>query len=119
MLHTIHFSIDVGIAVTFADKPKSFLPFLSNPKLLPNESEVLSKIDVLNEIIMIGLRTSDGIDLEFIKSEFSDLNLDNLSKQIELKIKEGILVKTNNKLHTSKEYKFLTDGVASDLFVTN
>ena len=87
--------------------------------ILPNESEVLSQIDVLNEIIMIGLRTSHGIDLEFIKSKFSDLNLDNLSKQIELKIKEGILVKTNNKLHTSKEYKFLTDGIASDLFVTN
>ena len=87
--------------------------------ILPNESEVLSQIDMLNEIIMIGLRTSDGIDLDFIKSEFSDLNLDSLSKQIDLKIKEGVLIKTNNKLHTSKEYKFLTDGVASDLFVTN
>ena len=87
--------------------------------ILPNESEVLSQIDVLNEVIMIGLRTSDGIDLDFIKSEFSDLNLDSLSKQIDLKIKEGVLIKTNNKLHTSKEYKFLTDGVASDLFVTN
>ncbi len=87
--------------------------------ILPNESEFLSQIDILNEIIMIGLRTSDGIDLEFIKSKFSDLNLDNLTKQIELKIKEGVLIKTNNKLHTSKEYKFLTDGVASDLFVTN
>ena len=87
--------------------------------ILPNESEFLSQIDILNEIIMIGLRTSDGIDLEFIKSKFSDLNLDNLTRQIELKINEGVLIKTNNKLHTSKEYKFLTDGVASDLFVTN
>ena len=90
-----------------------------NKNILPNESEFLSEIDVLNEIIMIGLRTAEGIDLELIKSKFSNLNLDNLSEQIELKIKKGILVKTKNKIHTSKEFKFLTDGVASDLFVTN
>ena len=39
MLYTIHFSIDVDVTMTIEDKSKSLLPFLSSPKLLPNESE--------------------------------------------------------------------------------
>jgi hypothetical protein len=39
MLYTIHFSIDVDAAMPVEDKSKSLLPFLSSPKLLPNESE--------------------------------------------------------------------------------
>jgi hypothetical protein len=39
MLYTIHFSIDVDVAMTVEDKSKSLLPFLSSPKLLSNESE--------------------------------------------------------------------------------
>ena len=39
MLYTIHFSIDVYVAMPVEDKSKSLLPFLSSPKLLPNEFE--------------------------------------------------------------------------------
>ena len=39
MLYNIHFSITVDVAMTVEDKSKSLLPFLSSPKLLPNESE--------------------------------------------------------------------------------
>jgi hypothetical protein len=39
MLYTIHLSIDVDVAMLVEDKSKSLLPFLSSPKLLPNESE--------------------------------------------------------------------------------
>jgi hypothetical protein len=39
MPYTIHFSIDVDVAMPVEDKSKSLLPFLSSPKLLPNESE--------------------------------------------------------------------------------
>jgi hypothetical protein len=38
MLYNIHFSIDVDVAMPVEDKSKSLLPFLSSPKLLPNES---------------------------------------------------------------------------------
>ena len=85
---------------------------------LAYESEILSETDILNELIMIGLRTSDGIDLGLIESKFTNLDLQNLKKQIDLKITDGILVKNNNKLYPSREYKFLTDGIASDLFIT-
>ena len=85
---------------------------------LAYESEILSETDILNELIMIGLRTSDGIDLGLIESKFINLDLQNLKKQIDLKITDGILVKNNNKLYPSRDYKFLTDGIASDLFIT-
>jgi hypothetical protein len=39
MLYTIHMKIDVDVAMPVEDKSKSLLPFLSSPKLLPNESE--------------------------------------------------------------------------------
>ena len=39
MLYTNHLSIDGDVAMTVEDKSKSLLPFLSSPKLLPNESE--------------------------------------------------------------------------------
>jgi hypothetical protein len=38
MPYNIHFSIDVDIFMPVEDKSKSLLPFLSSPKLLPNES---------------------------------------------------------------------------------
>ena len=39
MLYNIHFSIDVDIFMPVDHKVSSLLPFLSSPKLLPNESE--------------------------------------------------------------------------------
>ena len=67
---------------------------------------------------MIGLRTFEGLDLDLIEYKFSNLNLKKLRQQIELKIDNGALVKTENRLHPSRDYKFLTDGIASDLFIT-
>ena len=39
MLCNDHFGIYVDIAMPVEDKPKSLLPFLSSPKLSPDESE--------------------------------------------------------------------------------
>ena len=39
MLYNVHFGIYVDVAMPLEDKSKSLLPFLSSPKLLPNESE--------------------------------------------------------------------------------
>ena len=39
MLYNVHFGIYVDVAMPVEDKSKSLLPFLSSPKLLPNESE--------------------------------------------------------------------------------
>uniref|UniRef100_UPI0040482A79 hypothetical protein n=1 Tax=Flavobacterium sp. TaxID=239 RepID=UPI0040482A79 len=39
MLYNVHFGITVDVAMPVEDKSKSLLPFLSSPKLLPDESE--------------------------------------------------------------------------------
>jgi hypothetical protein len=39
MHYNVHFSIYVDVAMPVEDKSKSLLPFLSSPKLLPDESE--------------------------------------------------------------------------------
>ena len=39
MLYNIHFSIDVDVAMPVDNKVSPLLPFLSSPKLLPDESE--------------------------------------------------------------------------------
>ena len=39
MLYNVHLGIYVDVAMPIEDKAKSLLPFLSSPKLLPNESE--------------------------------------------------------------------------------
>ena len=39
MLYNVHFGVYVDVAMPVEDKSKSLLPFLSSPKLLPNESE--------------------------------------------------------------------------------
>tara|TARA_B100000809_G_C15133676_1_gene529580 strand:- start:590 stop:1228 length:639 start_codon:yes stop_codon:yes gene_type:complete len=39
MLYNIHFSIDVDISIPVDHKVSSLLPFLSSPRLLPDESE--------------------------------------------------------------------------------
>jgi hypothetical protein len=39
MLYNVHFGIYEDVAMPLEDKSKSLLPFLSSPKLLPNESE--------------------------------------------------------------------------------
>jgi hypothetical protein len=39
MPYNVHFGINVDVAMTVEDKSKSLLPFLSRPKLLPDESE--------------------------------------------------------------------------------
>ena len=39
MPYNVHFGIYVDVAMPVEDKSKSLLPFLSSPKLLPDESE--------------------------------------------------------------------------------
>lgn len=86
---------------------------------LPSESEILSKIDQYNEYIMTGLRTIWGVSLEKIETEFGSNYLDYLKQQTEKYISDNLLKVENNILKTTKKGKFLSDGIASDLFLLN
>lgn len=98
---------------------------------LPNETEILSKTDRYNEYIMTGLRTIWGVSLYKIELEFGKEYLNYLEKQTEKHIKNNFLeIVTSSDttfgqhriekiLKTTKKGKFLTDGIASDLFYLN
>lgn len=86
---------------------------------LPNEIEILSDSDRYNEYIMTGLRTIWGVSLERIQSEFGQNYLDYLLKQAQKFLNDDLLFIENNILRPTKKGKFLTDGIASDLFYLN
>lgn len=86
---------------------------------LPSEFEILSTTDQYNEYIMTGLRTIWGISLKRVESEFGKIYLDYLSSESKRFIKDGLLVIENETLKITKKGKFLSDGIASDLFLVN
>ena len=86
---------------------------------LPSETEILSKTDRYNEYIMTGLRTIWGISLDRIQTQFGTTFLDYLNQQAAKYIEDHLLFVDENILRTTKKGKFLSDGIASDLFLLN
>ena len=86
---------------------------------LPSETEILTKTDRYNEYIMTGLRTMWGISLARIEAEFGISYLEHLNHQAANYIEEHLLFMDENILKTTKKGKFLSDGIASDLFLLN
>jgi oxygen-independent coproporphyrinogen-3 oxidase len=86
---------------------------------LPLEIETLTKTDKYNEYVMTGLRTIWGISLDRIENEFGKTYLDYLNQQATKYIEDHLLFVDENILRTTKKGKFLSDGIASDLFLLN
>ncbi len=86
---------------------------------LPIEIETLTKTDRYNEYIMTGLRTIWGVSLERVEQEFGKTYLDYLNQQAAKFIEDHLLFVDDNILRTTKKGKFLSDGIASDLFLLN
>ncbi|WP_028892439.1 radical SAM family heme chaperone HemW [Tenacibaculum sp. 47A_GOM-205m] len=95
---------------------------------LPLEQEELTIKDQFNEYLMTGLRTIWGVSLEKIVEDFGEEFRENLLKNAEKFINQGLLIIENemkqsdpnsNKgvLKTTEEGKFLADGLASELFI--
>jgi oxygen-independent coproporphyrinogen-3 oxidase len=86
---------------------------------LPNEVEFLSITDRYNEYVMTGLRTIWGVSLDRIESEFGSGYLEYLNNQSRKFLDDDLLFIENGILKPTKKGKFLTDGIASDLFYLN
>lgn len=95
-----------------------YLKFLAENQL-PSETETLTMTDRYNEYVMTGLRTIWGISLDRIEKEFGKTYLDYLNQQAEKYISDHLLFVDENVLRTTKNGKFLSDGIASDLFLLN
>ena len=85
--------------------------------VLPSESEILSIENRFNEYIMTGLRTMWGVSLQKVEKEFGfkiKEELLNSSKQL---ITSNYLVIEDQHLKITTTGKFLSDGIASELFL--
>lgn len=86
---------------------------------LPNEIEILSTADRYNEYVMTGLRTIWGVSLNRIETEFGSEYLEYLNKQTQKFLDDDLVFIEKNILKPTPKGKFLTDGIASDLFILN
>ena len=90
-----------------------------NKNILPYTKESLTKIDKFNETIMCGLRTNWGVSLTKIDIKFGSSYKKHLIKNAQNYINENLLFIKNDFLYISRKGKFLSDGIASDLFMLN
>lgn len=86
--------------------------------ILPSETETLSVTDRYNETIMTGLRTMWGVSLTMVENQFGNLYRAYLLKQANKYIERELLSydKEAENIKATPKGKFLTDGIASDLF---
>ena len=100
---------------------KNNLKYMESIKnnIIPNDMEVLSAIDKFNEMVMFGLRTSKGISFTDIENEFGSIYKNKLIKNSQNHIANELLLIKNNFLYITRKGKFLSDGIASDLFMLN
>ncbi|MCW2118127.1 oxygen-independent coproporphyrinogen-3 oxidase [Flavobacterium sp. 7A] len=83
---------------------------------LPSEAEILSTADRYNEYVMTGLRTIWGVSLERVETEFGSSYFEYLKKHSQKFLSDDLLFIENDILKPTQKGKFLTDGIASDLF---
>ncbi len=86
---------------------------------LPIEREILSNTDRYNEYIMTGLRTIWGVSFDKIKNDFGEKFLEYIEIQSKKYIEQELLYIENRTLKTTRKGKFLSDGIAADLFKLN
>ena len=87
--------------------------------VLPIEKEILTVTDKYNEYVMTGLRTIWGVSLDKIEVEFGILYKKYVLEQVTFYLDNDLLYIKDNKILVTKKGKFLSDGIASDLFKIN
>ena len=86
---------------------------------LPHEQEVLSTTDRYNEYVMTRLRTKWGVDMKYVEKEFGLVYAAYLTEHLQDFRLRGLLVLKDDLLQVTGEGKFLSDGIASELFMLN
>lgn len=83
---------------------------------MPSEREKLTVTERYNEYIMTGLRTIWGISLQRIQNDFGEVYFNYLKAQSQKHLQQGLIIIDNEIITTTQKGKFLSDGIASDLF---
>jgi len=86
---------------------------------LPMETEELTVVDQYNEYIMTGLRTIYGVSLLKVETDYGLNFKEYLLKQAAGYLKDHLLYLDGDTLLVTRKGKFLSDGIASELFMLN
>ena len=120
MPYNVHFGIYVDVAMPVEDKSKSLLPFLSSPKLLPNESEaefesslqsLLSELDNPSPLV-VALVTQLNECLWWIRRHTVDKELLLHEAMARILSKGGIYTETYDNRKVSEALENYLDGSA-------
>ena len=84
---------------------------------LPLTTETLSTKDRFNEYLMTGLRTEWGVDIHYVKTTFGLTFASYLEQQAESHLKRQNLFWDGDTLRIPQKARFLSDGIAADLFL--
>ena len=83
------------------------------------QKEHLSKIDQYNEYVMTGLRTIWGVSLDQLEKKFGKKYSNYLLARSKKFIDLNMLEISDNIVFSTRKGKFLSDGIASELFIIN
>ena len=92
----------------FKDSNTKFHPYFS--------SETLTELERREEMIMTGLRTNSGIDLDLFAKNWGVNQQEILMKKARKHIERGDLQKRGNALFIKEESYIVSDNIISDLF---
>ena len=81
------------------------------------EGEQLSVTDHMNEYVMTSLRTSRGIDLQYISTLFGEEHARRIERGAESWLAAGMLQRTDNRIVIPAEHYLLSDAIIESLFV--
>ncbi|MDP5100196.1 MAG: coproporphyrinogen III oxidase, partial [Nonlabens sp.] len=86
---------------------------------LPIEIEELTLVDRYNEYVMTGLRTIYGVSLQKVTTDYGANFKEYLLKQAQEHLENHLLYIDGDTMLVTRKGKFLSDGIASDLFMLN
>ena len=83
------------------------------------QREELSEIDHFNELIMLGLRTSEGVNLLEVLKLLSEEKKGDFNLKIDRFLQDGLLKIKNDILVVNKEKWLLSEFISRELFILN
>lgn len=85
--------------------------------IIPSEVEILTRENKINETILISIRTSQGLELQQLKTRY-DYDVPGLFKiKIDQMVGQELITVMDNRLILTKKGKLVADKIAYDLFV--
>ncbi len=84
--------------------------------IVPFEMETLTSTQKINEYIMTGLRTIEGIDLYLLKNLSGEKIFAGIIYDAQKFIQRNLMERKNGSLVLTQKGKLFADGIAADLF---